>query len=96
MREVVKDLIEHLVHAEGLGELDPGAEEPKRLRVSSLGNAVDAGLIDRLAWRDHRPWQEHALQQGAEQLHTDDLPSLFEDEGDLNRFLAGAHGQMST
>lgn len=95
MREVVKDLIEHLVHAEGLGEFDPGAEGPKRLRVRSLENAA-AGMIDRLAWRDHRPWQEHSLRQDVEPLHTDDLPSLFEDEEELDRFLAGAHGQMNT
>jgi len=93
MREVVKDLIEHEVQVEGIGEFDPGAEEPKRLRVTSLHSA-GPGLVDRLAWRDHRPWQEHTLRQGTKPLHTSELPSLFDDEEDLDRFLAGAHGQM--
>jgi hypothetical protein len=94
MREVVKDLIERQVHAEGVGEFDPGSEEPKRLQVESL-QGTDASVIDRLAWRDHRPWQEHALRQEAKPLWTEELPSLFEDDVDLERFLAGAHGQLS-
>jgi hypothetical protein len=79
MREVVRDLIDHQVHAEGIGEFDPGAEEPKRLRVTSL-RAADAGRIDRTAWREHRPWQELALRQGIEPLRTDELPRLFDND----------------
>jgi hypothetical protein len=94
MREVVKGLIEHQVHAEGAGEFDPGSEQPKRLDVHDL-IGTDASAIDRLAWRDHRPWQEHALQQGAKPLKTEDLPNLFEDDEDLERFLAAAHGMTS-
>ena len=94
MREIVKDLIERQVHADGVGDFDPGAEQPKRLRVESL-NGADAAAIDRLAWRDHRPWQEHAIKQGARALRTEELPDLFEDDSDLERFLAGAHGQTS-
>jgi hypothetical protein len=93
MRGVVKDLIERQVHAEGIGQFDPGSEEPKRLEVESLVGTGGAA-VDRLAWRDHRPWQEHALQQGAVPLLTDELPSLFDDDDDLDRFLAGAHGLL--
>lgn len=92
MREVVKDLIEHEVHVEGVGEFDAGAEEPRRLRVTDLRGA-DPGRVDRTAWRKHRPWQEMVLQQGTEPLRTDDLANLFEDDDDLDRFLAAAHGQ---
>jgi hypothetical protein len=94
MREVVRDLVDHQVHVEGIGEFDPGAEEPKRLRVTTL-RAAGPGRIDRTAWREHRPWQEQALQQGTEPLRTDELPSLFDDDEDLDRFLAAAHGQIT-
>jgi hypothetical protein len=94
MREVVKTLIEHQVHVEGEGQFDPGAEEPRRVRVTTL-RAADPGSIDRTAWRQHRPWQEHALQQGTEPLRVDDLPGLFNDDEDLDRFLAAAHGQIT-
>lgn len=94
MREVVKDLIERQVHADGVGEFESGSEQPRRLKVQSL-HGSDPAAIDRLAWRDHRPWQEHALQQGAAPLRTEDLPSLFDDDEDLERFLAGAHGVIA-
>ena len=93
MRGIVKDLIERQIHAEGVGEFDSGAEQPKRLTVEVL-RGTDATAIDRLAWRDHRTWQEHALRQGATPLRTEELPNLFDDDADLERFLVGAHGVM--
>jgi hypothetical protein len=94
MREVVKTLIEHQVHAEGIGEFDAGADEPRRLRVTQLTGA-EVGDVDRTAWRDHRPWQEHTLAQGTKPLRAAELPRLFDDDDDLERFLAAAHGQLT-
>jgi hypothetical protein len=94
-REVVKDLIEHEVHVDGIGEFDPDAEEPRRVHVTDLRSAADPSRVDRMAWRQHRPWQEHALQQGTKPFRTAELPSLFDDDEDLDRFLAAAHGQLT-
>jgi hypothetical protein len=52
--------------------------------------------VDRNAWRDHRPWQEHTLAQGTRPLETTELPGLFNDEEDLERFLAAAHHQITS
>lgn len=95
MREIVKTLIEHRVHAEGVGEFEAGADDPRRLRVAKLVGA-DSGHADRTAWREHRPWQEHTLAQGTNPLRTEGLPSLFDDDDDLDRFLAAAHGQPAS
>jgi hypothetical protein len=92
MREIVKTLIEHQIHAEGVGEFDAGADEPRRLRVTHLTGA-DVSDVDRTAWRDHKPWQEHTLVQGTTPLRAAELPRLFDDDNDLERFLAAAHGQ---
>lgn len=94
MREVVKGLIEQQVHVDGIGEFDPGADEPKRLRVANL-IGVGPNSLDRTAWRQHRPWQELALRQGTEPLRIDELPSLFDDDEELELFLAAAHGQTA-
>jgi len=94
MREVVKGLIEHDVHVNGTGEFDPGANDPKRLRATEL-IAVGPNGFDRAAWRQHHPWQELALRQGTEPLRTDELPTLFNDDEELELFLAAAHGQTA-
>ena len=95
MRELVKALIEHHVHAEGVGEFDADADQPRRLRVTRLTGA-DAARVDRTVWREHRPWQEHTLSQGTEPLRAAEMAGLFDDDDDLERFLAAAHGQITT
>lgn len=93
MREIVKGLIEHEVRAEGIGEFAPGAEEPRKLVVAALHALTPA--IDRNAWRQHRPWQELALEAGTAPFDAADAPNLFDDDADLERFLAAAHGQRT-
>lgn len=95
MREVVKSLIEQQVRVEGVGEFEPGSEEPRRIQVAEL-HGIGADRMDRTAWREHRPWQELVLQQGTEPMRTDELPNLFDDDEDLALFLAAAHGQTAT
>lgn len=89
LREIVKGLIEQDVHVDGLGEFAPGAEHPRRIEVRELTSAPGRG-IERTAWRDHRPWQEHALRQGTSPLRA--VEALFEDDDDLDRFLTAARG----
>lgn len=91
LRDVVRSLVDAQVHAEGRGEFDPGADRPRRLRVEQLRRADS--VVDRAAWRDQRPWQELALEQGTRPFEPGALPPLFGDDDDLETFLAAAHGR---
>jgi hypothetical protein len=95
MREVVKSLIERQVRVDGVGEFEPGSDEPRRIHVEGL-HGDPAGGIDRTAWRQHRPWQELALQQGTEPARAEAFPDLFDDDEDFKLFLAATHGQTGT
>lgn len=94
MRDVVKSLIEQQVRVEGVGKFDAGSDQPRRVVVEDLRGA-GGERIDRTAWRQHRPWQELALQQGTEPVRADALPDLFDDDEDLALFLGAAHGQTA-
>lgn len=91
MRNLVAGLVDAQVRAEGDGEFDPGTERPRRLHVATLQRLNLP--VDRSAWRRHQHWQELALQRGTAPFEPGERPPLFDDQDDLESFLAAAHGR---
>ena len=91
-RALANELLDQAVHVEGSGRFSAGSDEPSAIDVLLLRATSLEPSIDRSAWREHRTWEELALEGSTPVLEPQDIPVLFEDDDELEAFLTATRG----